>query len=95
MIIRLGKVGGYTPKKEDDDDDDMKMMPDELIQLLIEHPEITLEAVEDGMEHELEHTECPCVRARITMDHLLEDNQYYEKLEKMEGEEEDADEKDD
>ena len=98
-MMRLAKVGGYNkPEPEDqDEDDEMKLEPDALIRLLIEHPEITLEAVEDGMEMEKEHTESPCIRAKITMDHLIKEGpDYYEKLEEMEGEEtEDADEKDD
>jgi hypothetical protein len=96
-MMRLAKVGNAYKKpdpmeREDEDTDGMKLEPDELIRLLIEHPDITLEAVEDGMEMEREHTECPCIRAKITMDHLLEDPQYYEKLEKMEGEEDEKDE---
>ena len=97
-MMRLAKVGGYNKPEPEKDDDEMKLEPDALIRLLIEHPEITLEAVEDGMEHEREHTESPCIRAKITMDHLIKEGpDYYEKLEKMEGEEEteDANEKDD
>ena len=98
-MMRLAKVGNaYKPEPEDrdrDEDDEMKLEPDALVRLLIEHPEITLEALEDGMEMEREHTESPCIRAKITMDHLIKEGpDYYEKLEKMEGEEEDADEKD-
>jgi len=96
-MMRLAKVGNaYKPEPEDrdrDEDDEMKLEPDALVRLLIEHPEITLEALEDGMETEQEHTDSPCIRAKIAMDHLMEDPEYYEKLEKMEGEE-DADEKD-
>jgi len=97
-MMRLAKVGNAYKKpdpmtEEKEDGDDMKLEPDELIRLLIEHPEITLEALEDGMETEQEHTDSPCIRAKIAMDHLMEDPEYYEKLEKMEGEE-DADEKD-
>lgn len=90
-MMRLAKVGNAYKKpdpmeQEEEDTEEMKLEPDALIDLLIEHPDITLEAVKEGMETEREHTECPCIRAKITMDHLLEDPEYYEKLEKMEGE---------
>ena len=99
-MMRLAKVGNAYKKpdpmtEEKEDGDDMKLEPDELIRLLIEHPEITLEALEDGMETEQEHTDSPCIRAKIAMDHLIKEGpDYYEKLEKME-ETEDADEKND
>lgn len=39
-----------------------------------------------GLEIELEHTDDPELALEIAMDHLVEDDDYYEKLEEIEGE---------
>lgn len=38
-----------------------------------------------GTEHEMEHTDDPKIATEIAMDHLFEDPDYYEKLERMES----------
>ena len=42
-------------------------------------------AVRKGMRVEMEHTDKPYVAMRIAKDHLTEDSEYYDKLEKMES----------
>jgi len=39
-----------------------------------------------GVRVELEHTTSKAIATEIAMDHLMEDPEYYDKLEKMEGE---------
>jgi hypothetical protein len=42
-------------------------------------------ALAKGIKTELEHTEDRSLAQEIAMDHLVEDPDYYDKLEKMEG----------
>jgi hypothetical protein len=42
------------------------------------------EALADGVEHETEHTSNPAIAKEIAEDHLVEDGDYYEKIEQVE-----------
>lgn len=46
--------------------------------------EFSPQALQKGIEHELEHTTDPKIAEEIAMDHLAEDEEYYEKLERIE-----------
>jgi Mn-dependent DtxR family transcriptional regulator len=48
--------------------------------------------LQEGIAHEMEHTDDPKVAKEIAMDHLAEDPEYYEHLEEMEEEEEEEEE---
>jgi hypothetical protein len=59
---------------------DLEMDSDELVDALIEHPEIPLSALKEGCEHELEHTDNKAIALKIAMDHLMEHADYYQRL---------------
>ena len=56
------------------------MDTDELVDTLIAHPEISLKQLQEGMQHELEHTDNKAIALKIAVDHLLEHNDYYQRL---------------
>ena len=43
-----------------------------------------MKQVEDGIQVEMEHTKCPKIARRISLDHLWERPDYYIKLKKLE-----------
>jgi hypothetical protein len=64
----------------DPDEEDLEMDSDELVEILIDHPEISLTALKEGMEHELEHTGDKEIALKIALDHLQEYPDYYQRL---------------
>lgn len=70
-------------KYNEDEGEELVMEPDELIDCLLEHPDLSLEAVKEGMIHEMEHTDNPEIALKIAIDHLLEHVDYYKKLAEM------------
>ena len=53
----------------------------------IDLSKVDIEQVKKGLRIELEHTNDPALALEVTLDHLAELPDYYDKLEKMENEE--------
>lgn len=47
--------------------------------------EFYVEQLIKGVDVEMEHTEDPAIALEIAMDHLIEDDHYYDALEEVEG----------
>ena len=70
--------------KFNEEEDPMEMESDELIDFMLEHPEIPLEVIKKGMEHELEHTDDKEIALKVAVDHFKEYGAgYYKKLEEV------------
>jgi Protein of unknown function (DUF5661) len=81
--VSVGAVVQPVALKNHEEATDLEYEADELLDWCIDHPEVSLESLQEAMKHELEHTDNREIALKIACDHLEEHPDYYTKLAEM------------